>query len=242
MSEAEEQALGSNPLLADTDGDGLSDKAEQTAGTNPLLADTDGDGFNDKAEIDAGTNAKLASSFPYPVIVGWGRNDYGQTNGVSTNIIGTNGIAMVDGGEAFSVALRGTGTVFAWGGGPQGQTNIPAGLTNVVFVDAGEHYSIAIRSDGAAVAWGDNDGGQTNLPTGLTNVVDVAISGVGIALKSDGTVVTWGTNGGGVAVPMKYSAAATDGTVVCAPAEPAKAATVARSRNFFIGTRDCPVT
>ena len=39
---------------------------------------------------------------------------------------------------------------------------------------------------------------------------------------------------------MKYSAAATDGTFVWAPAELEKAATVASSRNFFIGTRDCP--
>ena len=205
LTEAEEQALGTNPLLADTDGDGLSDKAEQTAGTNPLLADTDGDGFNDKAEIDAGTNAKLASSFPYPVILGWGRNEYGQTNGVSTNVIGTNGIALVDGGMYFSVGLRGNGTVFAWGGGPQGQTNIPAGLTNVVSLDAGEHNSIALRADGTVAVWGSNDSGQTNLPAGLTNVVDAAISGVGIALKSDGTVLTWGTNGGGVAVPSSLA-------------------------------------
>jgi hypothetical protein len=40
----------------DDDNDGLTDVQEGTLGTNPLLADTDGDGFNDEAEIN-GTSA-----------------------------------------------------------------------------------------------------------------------------------------------------------------------------------------
>ena len=41
-----------NPLLVDTDGDGLSDWDEiNTYKTNPLLADTDGDGLSDWTEI-----------------------------------------------------------------------------------------------------------------------------------------------------------------------------------------------
>jgi hypothetical protein len=44
---------GTNPLLADTDGDGLSDSAEIiTYATSPLLADTDGDGLTDGAEVN----------------------------------------------------------------------------------------------------------------------------------------------------------------------------------------------
>ncbi len=46
---AQEFALGTDPHLADTDGDGLSDGAETT--TNPLLADTDGDGLSDGFEL-----------------------------------------------------------------------------------------------------------------------------------------------------------------------------------------------
>ena len=34
----------------DTDGDGIPDNAEKTLGTNPYLADTDGDGQNDKVD------------------------------------------------------------------------------------------------------------------------------------------------------------------------------------------------
>ncbi len=58
---------GTNPLVADTDGDGLSDGVEvNTHGTNPLLADTDGDTYLDGAEITAGTNPLNASSYPPP--------------------------------------------------------------------------------------------------------------------------------------------------------------------------------
>lgn len=61
--------LGTNPLLADSDSDGLSDRAETQEGflllipgrstastfyTNPLLADTDLDGVNDGDEVNRG--------------------------------------------------------------------------------------------------------------------------------------------------------------------------------------------
>ncbi len=53
----DELAAGSSPLLADTDGDGLSDAYEiHTSLTNPAVADTDGDGGLDGAELAAGTD------------------------------------------------------------------------------------------------------------------------------------------------------------------------------------------
>jgi hypothetical protein len=52
-----ELAAGSDPLVADTDGDGLLDGAEvDQYGTSPALADTDTDGLDDDSELRLGTD------------------------------------------------------------------------------------------------------------------------------------------------------------------------------------------
>jgi outer membrane protein OmpA-like peptidoglycan-associated protein len=52
LSNKEEKKLGTNPKLADTDGDGLSDGDEVlTYKTDPLKPDTDGDGLSDGDEV-----------------------------------------------------------------------------------------------------------------------------------------------------------------------------------------------
>jgi hypothetical protein len=48
---------------ADTDGDGLSDSQELARGTSPLLRDTDGDGISDGLEVQTGSNPLDASSY-----------------------------------------------------------------------------------------------------------------------------------------------------------------------------------
>jgi DNA-binding beta-propeller fold protein YncE len=56
---------GTDPLLQDTDSDGLSDGDEVNIyGTNPLLADTDGDGYDDGVEVAAGTDPNDPLSYP----------------------------------------------------------------------------------------------------------------------------------------------------------------------------------
>ncbi|HEX5064997.1 MAG TPA: LamG-like jellyroll fold domain-containing protein [Myxococcota bacterium] len=56
-------------LVRDTDHDQLSDSDETTrTGTNPLAADTDGDGFLDGIEIAAGSDPLDAQSIPPPAI------------------------------------------------------------------------------------------------------------------------------------------------------------------------------
>ena len=57
LTTAQELVVGTNPLVFDTDSDGLSDADEVNVyHTNPLLADTDGDGISDGDEITAGTD------------------------------------------------------------------------------------------------------------------------------------------------------------------------------------------
>ncbi|NLE72611.1 MAG: hypothetical protein GX609_11075, partial [Actinomycetales bacterium] len=45
---------GTDPLRADSDGDGINDAAEIAAGLDPLASDTDGDGLSDAFELDNG--------------------------------------------------------------------------------------------------------------------------------------------------------------------------------------------
>lgn len=63
LSSAQEATLGTDPLKADTDSDGLTDAAEvNTYGTNPVLADTDGDGLTDGVEVNSyGTDPKVSN-------------------------------------------------------------------------------------------------------------------------------------------------------------------------------------
>jgi hypothetical protein len=62
LTDAQEAELGTNPELADSDGDGLTDFAEvgfepgSATGTNPLVVDTDGDGVGDGEEVANGTD------------------------------------------------------------------------------------------------------------------------------------------------------------------------------------------
>lgn len=63
LEAAAESEQGTNPLRADTDGDGLSDFEEvNTTFTDPTKADTDGDGVGDLEEITAGTDPRDATS------------------------------------------------------------------------------------------------------------------------------------------------------------------------------------
>ena len=97
-----------------------------------------------------------------------------------------------------SLVLKSDGTVVAWGYDNDGETDIPADLTNVVAIGAGLAHNLALKSDGTVAAWGYDNDGETDVPAGLTNVVAVAAGGWhSLALKSDGTVVAWGDDSAG---------------------------------------------
>lgn len=66
LTNAQEAALGTDPLSADTDGDGLLDGDEVNLyHTDPTMADTDNDGRSDAQELAEGTDPVDAQSYLY---------------------------------------------------------------------------------------------------------------------------------------------------------------------------------
>ena len=125
-------------------------------------------------------------------------------------------------GNRFAVAVRGDGSVVAWGRAPGGALAVPTpvplpGLAQRVAV--GESSAYVLLEDGTVVAWGENDEGQlgngpsgSNKPLGtypkpsttpvkvtdLANVIAVAAgSKHAMALRNDGTVWAWGARENG---------------------------------------------
>ncbi|NBT90972.1 MAG: hypothetical protein EBT50_09155, partial [Verrucomicrobia bacterium] len=81
-----QEDTGTSPLLADTDGDGLSDAAEVAAGTNPNKTDTDEDGLSDTQEGTLGSNPTNALSMPKTKVVYWGPASGVAAANVPTNL------------------------------------------------------------------------------------------------------------------------------------------------------------
>lgn len=100
LTDAEEAAQSTDPLVADTDKDGLSDGDEvHRFSTNPVLADTDADGFQDGDELYRGTDP-LAAETTLPDRDGDGLadmfEDWKSLDAVNPDI---DGDALADGDE-----------------------------------------------------------------------------------------------------------------------------------------------
>lgn len=163
----------------------------------------------------------------------WGSNSGGLLGDGSTNnssavpvqVTALSGIVAVAAGDTHTLALDGSGDIWAWGSNANGQLGDgstaqklePSKLTTITGVKtiaAGENFSLAVKeSDGSVWAWGANSFGQLGngntteqhapVQVGtLANAVQLACRGKytaahAIALLADGTVWTWGHNGYG---------------------------------------------
>ncbi len=126
-------------------------------------------------------------------LLAWGADFKGQTTPIPTGL--TNLVAGVGAGDDYSLALNYDGTVVVWGDNSQGQTNVPASLSNAVAVAGGVVDSLALRSDRTVTVWGSNVYGQTNVPPDLTNAVAAASGSYHcLALRDDGNPVAWGSD------------------------------------------------
>lgn len=148
-------------------------------------------GLTDPTSWHAGNRAYDGTQ----VVVGWGRNLYGETTPPS----GLSGATAIAAGATHGVALKSDGTVVGWG---SSNGTPPSGLSGVTAIAAGYKHTLALKSDGTVVGWGENPYGGTSIPSSLTGVIAVGAGAYhSLAVKSDGSVVCWGLNSDGQATP-----------------------------------------
>jgi len=155
--------------------------------TNPAVTTNDVGAYQLVVTNSVGVVTSSVAMLTIGPVAAWGNNSLGQ----ALPPPGLTNVIAISGGSTFSLALKGDGTVVAWGAGPG--TNVPAGLNNIVAISAGSTFGLAVRSDGIVQAWGSGTG--TNVPLTLSNAVLVAgASSHGMALRAEGMVVDWGTD------------------------------------------------
>ncbi|WP_162341775.1 S-layer homology domain-containing protein [Paenibacillus paridis] len=153
-------------------------------------------GLNSVVSIAAGVYHILALKSD-GTVESWGSTNVNGQSTIPAELIG-GGVLSIAAGGSNSFALKTDGTVVAWGNPGNGQTNVPAGLSNVVSTAVGWNHTLALKTDGTVVAWGANNYNQTTIPTSAALPIKGSrIAGGGLhslALKSDGTVMAWGSN------------------------------------------------
>jgi hypothetical protein len=121
-------------------------------------------------------------------MVGWG-SFYGPTVLPSPNA----GFIAIAAGGLHNLALKGNGSIVAWGYNSDGQVNVPSPNAGFIAVAAGAYHSLGLKADGSVAAWGSNCSGQTDVPS--PNAGFIAIAGGSyhsLGLKADGSIVAWG--------------------------------------------------
>jgi len=181
-------------------------------------------GITDVVSVAAGSYHTVALRSDGTVWT-WGWNNTGQL-GYETplgrsltpvQVPNLSGVVSVSAGTYSSFAIKGDGTVAAWGSNGSSQlgdgTSInratPVDVQNISGVKSianNNGATVALLSDGTVKAWGSNTHGELGDDTGIDSSVPVlvknltgvtAISGTWLhtlAIKTDGTVWGWGYN------------------------------------------------
>ncbi|SDE22361.1 hypothetical protein [Nocardioides lianchengensis] len=122
---------------------------------------------------------------------------------------GLTGVTQLDLREELAVAVKGDGTVVAWGGPANGVTDVPPGLRASQILQDGFTVT-ALTTDGSIVQWGALQGMQgrpaaTSEP-GSVKAIARRYAGV-LAWLADDSLVTWGNPGNQMPLPATVAAA-----------------------------------
>jgi alpha-tubulin suppressor-like RCC1 family protein len=182
--------------------------------------------FTDWCQVSAGGSHSLAL-ITNGTAWGWGSNQYGKL-GDNTTVSKRSPVSVVGGftdwsqvsaGYAQSLAVRTSGTAWAWGRNNVGQlgdnttvsksspVSVIGGFTDWCQISTGCVHSLAVRTNGTAWAWGCN--GQGRLGDNTTVAKSSPVSVIGgfcdwsrvsagkihsIGLRTNGTAWAWGYN------------------------------------------------
>jgi ELWxxDGT repeat protein len=162
----------------------------------------------------------------------WGRDDFGSAGAgtpvtrrpTPVQVQNLSGVLAIGAGGYHSVALKGDGTVWAWGRNNYGQlgdgtlvdsaTPVQVqGLSGVTQLAVGGYHAVALKADGTLWSWGYNAAGQLGNGTTTRSSIPVRVtvqaqgpSGITfldaglhhtLAVAGDGTLWAWGDNAAG---------------------------------------------
>lgn len=181
------------------------------------------------SQISAGITTSLAIRED-GTLWSWGQGTNGQL-GTNSIVSRSSPVSVVGGfcdwcqisaGCGFSLAVRTTGSLWAWGTGTLGQlgddtatnrsspVSVVGGFLDWCQASAGQRHSAAVRTNGTLWAWGCNVCGQLGDDSSISRSSPVSVVGGftnwcqvssgddhSVAIRQDGTVWAWGGNSQG---------------------------------------------
>src|SRR6185369_1697576 len=178
-------------------------------------------GLSGVIAIAAGNNWSLALKADGTVWA-WGFNCdyyyYGSKLGDGTSVgyrttpvqvSGLTGVIAITACGYYSLALKGDGTIWRWGGVwgkfvPELLTTIPGAMT----ISAGYRHFLALKGDGTVWGWGDNSYGQ--LGDGIKSFFPKQLSSISLGEDTTPPVVTASPAEGAYIPPLSASLASND--------------------------------